>query len=103
MSEVEVTQADIDRAHEWMRGQTTGLRMMLVKPRGIYEILAAHRIAAEEGKAELVEAAEALRDDMLERARIAALLRKDAAVIVEAGNGVWLRFNEALARVRGEG
>ena len=59
--------------------------------------------AAEEGKAELVEAAEALRDDMLERARIAALLRKDAAVIVEAGNGVWLRFNEALARVRGEG
>lgn len=60
MTELKITQADIDRAHEWMRGQTTGLRMMLVKPRGIYEILAAHRIAAEEGKAELVKALEAL-------------------------------------------
>ena len=67
------------------------------------ELNPCHCGAAEEGLVELVEAAEALRDDMLERARIAALLRKDAAVIVEAGNGVWLRFNEALARVRGEG
>lgn len=59
----------------------------------------ARRIASQ---AELVEAAAALRDDMLERARIAALLRKDGDIVVEAGNGVWFRFNEALNRALGE-
>ena len=110
MSEVEVTQADRDAAasgyYAWCSGNPTIPNRMVegsADDHSMIQAFARHRIAAEEGKAELVEAAEALRDDMLERARIAALLRKDAAVIVEAGNGVWLRFNEALARVRGEG
>lgn len=40
---IEVTQADRDAAHEWLRGQSTGLRMMMVKPRELYEAFARHR------------------------------------------------------------
>lgn len=46
----EVTQADRDAAHEWMRGQSTGLRMMMVKPRGLYEAFARHRLQAKASK-----------------------------------------------------
>lgn len=47
---IEVTQADRDAAHEWMRGQSTGLRMMMVKPRGLYEAFARHRLQAKASK-----------------------------------------------------
>ena len=43
---VEVTQADIDAAHAWIRQQSTGLQMMMNKPRGLHEAFARHRAAA---------------------------------------------------------
>lgn len=44
---VEVMQVDRERAHEWMREQTTAMQMMFNKPRGLYEAFARHRIAAQ--------------------------------------------------------
>ena len=49
--------------------------------------------------AALIEAAEELRDDLLMRAEI----DREGIAVVAAGNGVWCRFNDALAAVRGEG
>lgn len=43
----------------------------------------------------LLFAAIALRDDMLMRAKMNAHLNNDE-IVVEAGNGVWFRFNEAI-------
>jgi hypothetical protein len=45
---------------------------------------------------ELLQAALALRDDMMRRAKASAHLN-DGEIVVEAGNGVWFRFNEAIA------
>ena len=43
----EVTRADKVAAEGWAREQSPGLQMMLVKPRGLHEAFAAHRIAHE--------------------------------------------------------
>lgn len=45
---VEVTDADREAVHAWMREQSTGLRMMMTKPRGLYEAFARHRLAERE-------------------------------------------------------
>jgi len=44
----------------------------------------------------LAKAGEDLKADMICRAEWAAARRKDDDIVVEAGNGVWFRFNEAL-------
>jgi hypothetical protein len=46
----------------------------------------------------LREAAIALRDDMIERAEMNKRFN-GGDVVIEAGNGVWFRFNEALKGV----
>ena len=51
--------------------------------------------AAERERDELRAAATALRDDMLERAKMDAW-QNDGDIIVEAGAGVWSRFNAVL-------
>lgn len=43
----------------------------------------------------LLAAAIALRDDMLMRAKMNAH-QNDGEIVVEAGNGVWHRFNRAI-------
>ena len=43
----EITRADKVAAEGWAREQSPGLQMMLVKPRGLHEAFAAHRIAHE--------------------------------------------------------
>ena len=53
--------------------------------------------ALEAREAELVEAAEALKQDLLERAEWD---RSEAVKIVAAGNGVWSRFCATLAKAR---
>ena len=44
----------------------------------------------------LAKAGEDLKADMIRRAEWAAARRKDDDIVVEAGAGVWFRFNEAL-------
>jgi len=98
MTELKITQADRDAAEDaqtftTMRGEELA-----------YEF-ARHRIAAEEGKAELVEAAEALLHAVCGETGFAAAVRADSGVaypwpaldIAEAD------LRAALARVRGEG
>ena len=54
------------------------------------------RLDAAERECEVLrEAAIALRDDMLQRAQMDAWSR-NGAIVVEAGAGVWSRFNAAL-------
>lgn len=43
----------------------------------------------------LAEAAKALRDDMVMRAKMHSW-KRDGEIVVEASNGVWMRFNQAL-------
>lgn len=51
---------------------------------------------------ELEEAAIALRDDMIMRAKMNAY-QNDGDIVVEAGAGVWFRFNEALNALAARG
>lgn len=44
----------------------------------------------------LLDAAIALREDMLMRAKFKSALCLSDEIVVEAGNGVWLRFNDAI-------
>lgn len=45
---IEVIDADREAVHAWMREQSTGLQMMMTKPRGLYEAFARHRLAERE-------------------------------------------------------
>jgi len=47
----------------------------------------------------LLTAAIELRDDMLMRAKMKA---RGGDVVVEAGNGVWFRFNRAIDAAKGK-
>lgn len=57
---------------------------------------------ADQQQAELLSAAIALRDDMLMRARVKHT-RTGGDLVVEAGAGVWSRFNRAIDRQYQEG
>ena len=48
----------------------------------------------------LAKAGEDLKADMIRRAEWAAARRKDDDIVVEAGAGVWFRFNEALRQYK---
>ena len=48
---------------------------------------------------DLLAAAEALRDDMLMRAEMHKHMH-NGELVVECGNGVWLRFNRAITRAK---
>lgn len=83
---VEVTQADEIAAANYVHQIYTTEAL-----RTLEEAFARYRIAIAAHQAELVEAAIALRDDMIMRAKMNR--RKNGGeVIVEASNGVWVRF-----------
>jgi len=63
--------------------------------RAMYDAAEARAVSAERERDELRAAATALRDDMLERAKMDAW-QNDGDIIVEAGAGVWSRFNAVL-------
>lgn len=49
---------------------------------------------------DLLSAAIALRDDMLMRAEMNKW-QNNGEIVVEAGNGVWFRFNSAIKKAQG--
>lgn len=58
-----VEEVDRDAAHNFIRGASTGIKLMMSDPKSLYEAFAAHRLAAR--REALEEAAIAVRDTLV--------------------------------------